>query len=89
MLKSNVNFHLFPRYDVVSPIKLFIFKEEKIFLHHFFENIFKYLPSATSIVKILSLMEQIGPDKGQIFVLFKVKIKEINVTFKGILVFGI
>ena len=35
--------------------------EEKIFLHYFFENIFKYLPLAMSIIKILSLMEETGP----------------------------
>ena len=62
---------------------------EKIFMHYFFKNMFKYLSLATPIVKNLSLLDETGPWKGQILVPFKVKIKEINLIFEDISVFGI
>ena len=86
MHKSNINLKRFPRYDVVNPVKLF-FMQEKPSCIIFSENV-KISTLATSIVKKVSLLDQIGPWKGQILLLFKVKVKEMNVIFRDTLTFG-
>ena len=70
MHKLNTNLNLFPRYDVVNPVKLLFLWKRKSSSIRFWKHV-KKSTLATSVVKSVFLQDQIGPWKDQILLPLK------------------